>query len=162
MSVDYHNSVEKWMDEYQQKLDQPDLHIGTVIKKSERLIAIGNGSAGRPMLTYVGMDRLGRLWAEDGETFTLLLDTNLRPSTPPGTLTGGYAPGEWRQFNRQSVQELRPWGPDVDMTKVSVSSVDEQAGSPKAGDWIARNPKDHDDQWLVSEQYFAENGFTPR
>lgn len=68
-------------------------------------------------------------------------------------------PGEWRQFERHAVQELRPWGPDVDMTKVSVSSVDAQAGSPKAGDWIARNPKDHDDQWLVSAKYFAENGF---
>lgn len=78
----------------------------------------------------------------------------------PGTLVGGYAPGEWRQFERHAVQELRPWGPDVDMTKISVSSVDEQAGSPKAGDWIARNPKDHDDQWLVSAKYFAENGFS--
>lgn len=81
---------------------------------------------------------------------------------PPGTLVGGYAPGEWRKFQRQSVQELRPWGPDVDMTKVSVSSVDTQAGSPKAGDWIARNPNDHADQWLVSARYFAENGFMPR
>jgi len=28
---------------------------------------------------------------------------------------------------------------------------------PKAGDMIARNPKNHADQWLVAAQYFADN-----
>lgn len=67
----------------------------------------------------------------------------------------------WQRFQRVAIQELRPWGPDVDMTKVSVSSVDQQAGSPKAGDWIARNPNDHADMWLISARYFEQNGFTP-
>jgi hypothetical protein len=31
------------------------------------------------------------------------------------------------------------------------------AGSPKAGDTIARNPKNHADKWLVAAQYFADN-----
>ena len=31
------------------------------------------------------------------------------------------------------------------------------AGSPKEGDMIARNPKNHADQWLVAAQYFADN-----
>jgi len=35
--------------------------------------------------------------------------------------------------------------------------VDREAGSPKIGDMIARNPKDHADQWLVSAQYFSDN-----
>lgn len=30
-------------------------------------------------------------------------------------------------------------------------------GSPKIGDMIARNPKNHEDQWLVAEQYFNDN-----
>jgi hypothetical protein len=30
-------------------------------------------------------------------------------------------------------------------------------GSPKAGDMIARNPGNHEDQWLVAAQYFADN-----
>ena len=40
---------------------------------------------------------------------------------------------------------------------VSISSVDKKNGSPKLGDMIARNPKDHNDQWLVAEQYFKDN-----
>ena len=41
--------------------------------------------------------------------------------------------------------------------KVSISEVDKQNGSPKIGDMIARNPKNHSDQWLVAEQYFKDN-----
>lgn len=41
--------------------------------------------------------------------------------------------------------------------KVSISDVDKANGSPKLGDMIARNPKNHRDQWLVSEQYFKDN-----
>ena len=40
---------------------------------------------------------------------------------------------------------------------VSIYSVDKENGSPKIGDMIARNPKDHNDQWLVAEQYFKDN-----
>ena len=40
---------------------------------------------------------------------------------------------------------------------VSISSVDKENGSPKLGDMIARNPKDHNDQWLVAKQYFKDN-----
>jgi hypothetical protein len=40
---------------------------------------------------------------------------------------------------------------------VSVSPADKKAGSPKAGDMIARNPKNHADQWLVEAKYFADN-----
>ena len=41
--------------------------------------------------------------------------------------------------------------------KVSISDADRQNGSPKIGDMIARNPKNHSDQWLVAEQYFKDN-----
>ena len=41
--------------------------------------------------------------------------------------------------------------------KVSVSDADLKNGSPKIGDMIARNPLNHNDQWLVSEKYFNEN-----
>ena len=40
---------------------------------------------------------------------------------------------------------------------VSISDVDLENGSPKIGDMIARNPKNHLDQWLVAEQYFKDN-----
>lgn len=41
--------------------------------------------------------------------------------------------------------------------KISISEVDKAHGSPKIGDMIARNPKNHNDQWLVAEQYFKDN-----
>lgn len=40
---------------------------------------------------------------------------------------------------------------------VSISDVDLLNGSPKEGDMIARNPKNHLDQWLVAEEYFNDN-----
>jgi hypothetical protein len=61
------------------------------------------------------------------------------------------------QYRRKQIAELRPWQPGEDMTRISVSAADRDAGSPKAGDMIARNPKNHDDQWLVAAQYFADN-----
>jgi hypothetical protein len=41
--------------------------------------------------------------------------------------------------------------------KVSISEADRVKGSPKIGDMIARNPKNHLDQWLVAKQYFEDN-----
>jgi hypothetical protein len=40
---------------------------------------------------------------------------------------------------------------------ISVSQTDLENGSPKKGDMIARNPKNHEDQWLVAKQYFEDN-----
>lgn len=41
--------------------------------------------------------------------------------------------------------------------QVSISDVDLSNGSPKIGDMIARNPKNHLDQWLVAGEYFKDN-----
>lgn len=67
-----------------------------------------------------------------------------------------YAP-EYQQYRRKQIAELRPYVPGEDMRHVSVSHEDEKAGSPKVGDMIARNPKNHDDKWLVAARYFADN-----
>jgi len=61
------------------------------------------------------------------------------------------------QYRRKQIAELRPYTAGEDIFHVSVSPEDEKAGSPKAGDWIARNPANHNDQWLVAAQYFADN-----
>lgn len=83
---------------------------------------------------------------------------------------------EFKQFKRSAIAEMRPVNeqdikefeifknispekgirPREDY-KVSISSEDLNAGSPKIGDMIARNPKNHNDQWLVTEQYFKDN-----
>lgn len=64
----------------------------------------------------------------------------------------------FKQYRRKQIAELRPYVEGEDLSdRVSVSAADRDAGSPKLGDMIARNPKNHDDQWLVAAQYFADN-----
>lgn len=63
----------------------------------------------------------------------------------------------FQQFRRKQIAELRSWQPGDDMSGVSVSAEDAKAGSPKDGDMIARNPKNHADQWLVAKAYFEDN-----
>ena len=65
---------------------------------------------------------------------------------------------EFKQYQRKEKAELRPFmeGELLEAT-VSISHTDKDNGSPKVGDMIARNPKNHDDQWLVAKQYFEDN-----
>ena len=79
---------------------------------------------------------------------------------------------EFKQYKRKGLSEMRPVT-DTDIKhflsdknphslrdtefKVSVSNVDLQNGSPKIGDMIARNPLNHNDQWLVAKKYFEDN-----
>jgi hypothetical protein len=66
---------------------------------------------------------------------------------------------EFKQYRRSQIAELRPYEPGEDLAAVpvSISAPDKDAGSPKPGDMIARNPKNHADQWLVAAKYFADN-----
>lgn len=65
---------------------------------------------------------------------------------------------EFKQYRRKQIAELRPYQDgEVLSERVSVSQSDKEAGSPKIGDMIARNPKNHEDQWLVAKQYFEDN-----
>ncbi|MBZ0170920.1 MAG: hypothetical protein K8E66_00930, partial [Phycisphaerales bacterium] len=64
---------------------------------------------------------------------------------------------EFRQYRCKQIAELRPYIPGEDLAGVSVSQPDREAGSPKQGGMIARNPKNHADQWLVAARYFADN-----
>jgi hypothetical protein len=63
----------------------------------------------------------------------------------------------WMRYRRSAYSEMRAWEPGDNMTGVSVSKEDAAAGSPKDGDFIARNPKNHADQWLVAAAYHADN-----
>lgn len=63
----------------------------------------------------------------------------------------------FKEYRRKQIAHLRPYVPGEPMDTVSVSVEDKKAGSPKDGDMIARNPKNHADRWLVAAQYFADN-----
>jgi hypothetical protein len=80
---------------------------------------------------------------------------------------------EFKQYKRTQIAEMRPvdnydinnvssngelrFVSDIGDIKVSISDEDFKNGSPKLGDMIARNPKNHNDQWLVAEKYFKDN-----
>ena len=63
---------------------------------------------------------------------------------------------EFKKYRRSAIAEMADWHPGFDMDRVSVSAADRDNGSPKLGDKIARNPKDHSDKWLVDAAYFAD------
>jgi hypothetical protein len=62
-----------------------------------------------------------------------------------------------RYFQKKTIQAMEAWHPDYDMTNVSVSVEDSIAGSPKIGDFIATNPTNTNDKWLVAEDFIKEN-----
>lgn len=77
---------------------------------------------------------------------------------------------DFKEYRRKQIAELRPVTQnDIELYKaddtipasfqfaVSISDADRKNGSPKIGDMIARNPKNHRDQWLVAKQYFEDN-----
>ena len=72
---------------------------------------------------------------------------------------------EFKKYRRTAISEMREVtkeeieaGYAVLMeSRISISKSDIEKGSPKQGDMIARNPKDHDDLWLVSKEYFEDN-----
>ncbi len=64
----------------------------------------------------------------------------------------------FKQYRRKQIAELRPFIDGETLSeRVSVSAPDRENGSPKTGDMIARNPANHDDQWLVAKAYFEDN-----
>lgn len=64
---------------------------------------------------------------------------------------------EFAKYRRTQIAEGTPYVPGLDLTRVSISGVDREAGSPKEGDMIFRNPADHRDMWLVAKDYFLAN-----
>jgi hypothetical protein len=79
------------------------------------------------------------------------------PAMPTSLKPGEWPMTEFTQYRRKQIAELRPYVPGESMDLISVSIPDQEAGSPKSGDMIARNPKNHADKWLVAAQYFADN-----
>lgn len=62
----------------------------------------------------------------------------------------------FEQYLRTNVAEMRPHIVGEDMAGISVQ--ESQWGLTELpGGMIARNPKNHDDKWYVTEDYFKEN-----
>jgi len=61
---------------------------------------------------------------------------------------------EWKQYKRKGVSEMRPYIKGEDLSNISVAVM--QKPEEDMG-MIARDPKDHTDQWYVTRKYFEEN-----
>lgn len=97
-------------------------------------------------------------WNEAHQSMTALdVPSNAAPTVQPAGAASSEPPKGFKQYHRIQIAELRPYVQGENMDKVSISAPDKEAGSPKQGDMIARNPKNHEDQWLVAAQYFADN-----
>jgi hypothetical protein len=59
----------------------------------------------------------------------------------------------WKKYRRIGLSEMRPYSPGEDLSLISVNKED----TPALGGMIARNPKNHADQWYVAEKYFKDN-----
>ena len=61
---------------------------------------------------------------------------------------------EFKQYKRKGLSEMRPYVLGEDMSDVSVADVD----IPEIDmGMVARNPRNHDDQWYVARKYFEDN-----
>ena len=65
---------------------------------------------------------------------------------------------DFRLYRKKQLAEMRPYIVGEALSdSVSISKEDRENGSPKDGDMIARNSKNHSDQWLVSKEFFEDN-----
>ena len=61
---------------------------------------------------------------------------------------------EWKQYKRKGLSEMRPYILGEDLTHISGADVDDP---PNDMGMVARNPKNHNDQWYVARKYFEDN-----
>jgi len=61
---------------------------------------------------------------------------------------------DFKQYRRKGLSEMRPYIKGEDLTGISVSATD----NPEMDmGMVARNPKNHADQWYVARKYFEDN-----
>ena len=60
---------------------------------------------------------------------------------------------EFKKYRRVGLSEMRPYIVGENLSNISVNKED----NPEFGGMIARNPKNHNDQWYVAKKYFEDN-----
>lgn len=68
---------------------------------------------------------------------------------------------EFKQYRRKGLSEMRQVVPAESLVGISISEVDKQLLKEFPNvfmqGYVARNPKDHADQWYVAKKYFDDN-----
>ncbi len=61
---------------------------------------------------------------------------------------------EFKDYQRKELSQMRPYVKGEDLLKISISAED----YPESDiGMVARNPKNHKDQWYVARKYFDDN-----
>lgn len=60
----------------------------------------------------------------------------------------------WKQYQHKGLLEMRPYIKGENLTDISVANADNPDTDMGV---VARNPKDHIDQWYVARKYFEDN-----
>lgn len=68
---------------------------------------------------------------------------------------------KFNYYIKVKAQLMKPYQPGESLDSVSISQEDKENGSPKEGDMIAINEKNHEDKWLISKEFFEENYLGP-
>lgn len=65
----------------------------------------------------------------------------------------------FKKYKRTAITELRPYDPgeNLDEQNVTIDLRDIRNGSPKEGDYVARDVKSPDKLWLISAEDFKDN-----
>ena len=63
----------------------------------------------------------------------------------------------FKKYERTNIAEMRPYVLGEDMTSISLSDPDRERTPEVDMGMIARNPKNHKDQWYIARKYFNEN-----
>jgi hypothetical protein len=61
------------------------------------------------------------------------------------------------QYRKKQLAEMRPYVPGESMAGIPINDEARAHGSPKIGDFIARDAANPADQWLVTAQFAADN-----
>jgi hypothetical protein len=56
----------------------------------------------------------------------------------------------WSRYHKAIVVEMRPYTTGEDLAGVQVAPAYQEAGSPKSGDMLARDPQAPDKLWLIA------------
>ena len=62
---------------------------------------------------------------------------------------------EWKNYQKNAVQPMRPYIPGEDLEAQGVSVWD--GDTLEVGGMIAKNPDNLDDQWYVAKEFFEKN-----
>jgi hypothetical protein len=86
------------------------------------------------------------------------MNTKLKESTEKTAAEPEVVDTRWSTYKKRGTVEARLFSEGEELPKgCSVSQKDKDGGSPKGGDWIARDRDNPEDTWLISRKFFEDN-----